>query len=219
MKPNFRFLTAFVILILAVGMACSSFGGGEPTPYPTLPPVPTNPPVQQQQQQQEQPQGQNQNQQEQPVSSDIITFTDENGLAAFDLPGDWTYEHSTGDNYYVDTFGSPDQTAFIENLVYDDGEPFVKSQNGKFALNLINTFYSNTGQTGDIRISSDQIMPDGSERLEWESKGGNYSGVSFFETRGSNNTTFLMFTAWWDNSSSQENLDAINNAINTYYVP
>jgi hypothetical protein len=219
MKPNFKFLTAFVILILAVGMACSTFSGGEPTPYPTLPPIPTNPPVQQQQQQQEQPQDQNQNQQEQPVSSDLVTFTDENGLAAFELPGNWTYEHSTGDNYYVDTFGSPDETAFIENLVYDDGEPFVKSQNGKFALNLINTFYSNTGQVGDIRISSDQLMPDGSERLEWTSKSGNYSGVSFFETRGSNNTTFLMFTAWWDNASAQENLDAINGAINSYRVP
>ena len=59
------------------------------------------------------------------------------------------------------------------------------------------TYYSNTGKVGDIRVSSDQIMDDGSERLEWKSKGGDYSGVSFFETRGSDNSTFLMFTAWW----------------------
>ena len=217
MKPNFRYLSAFVILIVTVGMACSSFNS-EPTPFPTLPPVPTSEPVQQQQQQNQQ-QEQNQNQDPQPVSSDLVTFTDENGLCAFDLPGDWTYEHSTGDNYYVDTFGSPDETAFIENMVYDDGEPFVKSQNGKFALNLINTFYSNTGQVGDIRISSDQIMPDGSERLEWTSKGGGYSGVSFFETRGDTNTTFLMFTAWWDDNVDQATFDTINAAIGSYRIP
>ena len=203
-------LFAFAALLLAVSLACG--GSAAPTANPTLPPVPTNAPAQQDQ-------GQQQGQQ-QSTDGGLVTFTDENGLAAFDLPGDWFYEHTTGDNYYVDRFTAPDEVSgFIENIVYNDGTAFVRSQNGQFALNLINSFYSATGQVGDIRVTSDQIMNDGSERLEWVSKSGGYSGVSFFETRGSDNATFLMLTAWWLDNADQATLDAINGAISSYHVP
>lgn len=203
---KFRMLFVFVALLAAVSLACG--GSAQPTSNPTLPPVPTTAPVQE-------------NQGQQPASDNgLITFVDENNLAAFDLPGDWTLNHSTGDNYYVDRFTSPDgASGFIENLVYNDGTSFVKSQKGKFALDLINNFYSFTGQVGDIRVTSDQIMPDDSERLEWVSKGGGYSGVSFFETRGDDNATFLMFTAWWLDTADQATLDAVNNAIASYRIP
>lgn len=93
-----RMLFAFAALLLAVSLACG--GSAEPTTEaPTLPPVPTNPPAQQEQaQEQEQSQ-------EQTTDNGLITFVDENGLAAFDLPSDWTYSHSTGDSYYV-TYGA-----------------------------------------------------------------------------------------------------------------
>ena len=204
---------AFAAILLAVSLACSALSS-EPAANPTLPPVPTEPPAQQDQQNQQQDQGQ------QSVDNGLITFTDENELAAFDLPGDWIYNHTVGENYYVDRFTASDEVSgFIESIVYNDGTPFVKSQNGKFALDLINTFYSATGQVGDIRISSDQLMPDGSERLEWKSKSSGYSGVSFFETRGSDNSTFMMFTAWWLDTADQTTLDAINNAISSYRIP
>ncbi len=210
---SYRMLFGFAALLLLVSLACG--GSAEPTPYPTIPPVPTNPPVEQQQQTEE-PSNQGQT----TTDNSLVTFVDENNLAAFDLPGDWFYEHSTGDNYYVDRFTSPDEVSgFIENIVYNDGTPFVKSQKGKFALDLINTFYSATGQVGDIRITSDQIQNDGSERLEWVSKSGGYSGVSFLETRGDDNATFLLFTAWWLDTADQETLDTINNAISSYHIP
>lgn len=211
---SYRMLFGFAALLLIVSLACG--GSGEPTPYPTIPPAPTNPPVQQEQQQ-----PQDTGNQEQTTTDDaLVTFVDENNLAAFDLPGDWFYEHSTGENYYVDRFTSPDEVSgFIENIVYNDGTPFVKSQKGKFALDLINTFYSATGQVGDIRITSDQLQSDGSERLEWVSKSGGYSGVSFLETRGDDNATFMLFTAWWLDTADQETLDIINNAISSYYIP
>ncbi|MBK6792037.1 MAG: hypothetical protein IPG80_05725 [Anaerolineales bacterium] len=84
---------------------------------------------------------------------------------------------------------------------------------------MINNFYSATGAVGDIRISSDQIMNDGSERLEWVSKSGGYSGVSFFETRGDDNSTFMMLTSWWMGSADQATIDTINNAIASYRIP
>lgn len=205
MKSN-RMLFGFVALLVIVSLACG--GSSEPTAAPTIPPAPTNPPV-------EQPT----EQQQQGSSDELVTFTDGNGLLAFDLPGDWTYEQTSDTNYYVDTFTSPDGSALIESLVYNDGTAFVKSQKGKFALDLINTFYSATGQVGDIRVTSDQIMDDGSERLEWTSKSGGFSGVSFLETRGADNSTFLLFTAKWLNDADQSVFDAINNAIASYRIP
>jgi hypothetical protein len=227
MKSQYRMLSAFVVLLVAISCMCSG-GNAVPTAIPTnaLPPTsavaPTNapPPTSA---------GAPTSNVPQPPSNDpppsngnssaLVTFTDQNNYLAFDLPGDWTYKNNPGDKFYTDVFTSPDGAAKIESLVYDDGTAFVKSQNGQFALYLLNTFYSNTGQVGDIRISGDQIQKDGSERLEWTSKGGGYSGYSYFETRGSNNNVFLMFTAWWVNGTDQTTLDTINNAISSYYIP
>lgn len=218
---SYRMLFGLMALLLAVSLACG--GSAQPTPFPTLPPVPTNPPVQQQEQQQQQ-------QQEQQTSDGgMVTFVDQNNLLAFDLPGDWTYSNKDHgrDIYsdvtaYSDTFTSPDGSAKIESLVMyaDPGVKVTNSISQGVALDILNTYYSSTGtNNGDIRIKSDQIMKDGSERFEWTSKGGNYSGVSYFEVRGDDKRTWLMWTLWWDNSADQATLDVINNAINTYYVP
>jgi hypothetical protein len=198
-----------------------------PPPNPTLPPVPTNAPAQDQGQQQ-QDQG-NQQGQQQTTDNGIVTFVDQNNLLGFDLPGDWTYEHTDhGDaiysdvTAYSDTFTSPDGFAKIESLVMfaNAGVTVNNSTSQAVALDILNTYYSSTGKNnGDIRIKSDQIMKDGSERFEWISKGGNYSGVSFFEVRGDDKRTWLMWTAWWDNSTDQAVLDVIDQAITTYYIP
>lgn len=207
---QYRMLFAFAAIMLAVSLACG--GSSAPaTENPTLPPAPTQAAA---------PTDAPAQPQDQPADNGLVTFTDENGLAAFDLPGDWTYSHSTGDSYYVDRFTTPDGfSGLVESLVYNDGTAFVNSQKGKFALDLINTFYSTTGQAGDIKVTGDQIMPDGSECLEWTSKSGGYSGMSFFETRGDDNSTFMMFSLWWDDGADQSVLDVINNAIASYRIP
>lgn len=212
---QYRMLFVFIALMLAVSLACN--GGSTPTaaPIPTKAQSVPNPP------------SNNGNPPANPPSngnsvgssSDLVTFTDKNDLMAFELPGDWTYENGSDTNYYYDTFTSPDGTAKMESLVYNDGTPFVASQNGQFALGLLHNIYSNTGKEGDIRVSDDSIQADGSERLIWESKSGGYSGVSFFELRGSDKKTFLMLTAWWSNDSDQANVDAINAAIASYRIP
>jgi hypothetical protein len=123
---------------------------------------------------------------------------------------------------YTDTFTSPDESVIIESLVMF-ANPGVKVDNSTsqyVALDILNTYYSSTGtNNGDIRISSDQIMQDGSERFEWTSKGGDYSGVSFFEVRGDDKRTWLMWTAFWSNNVDQTMLDIVDNAIATYAIP
>ena len=211
LKP-FLFL---IILIAVVSLACQAFSGSS-DPEPAPPPAPVQEePQQPAQEPEEQPA---QTQEPLPVSdSEYIVFSDRNDLYQIEVPGDWVQSDTTGDSYYIDQFKSPDGNALIENLVYDDGDPFTGRSNGKFALGLLHTFYSNTGKEGDIRISDDKIMPDGSERLSWSSREGGYSGMSFFEVR--NGTTFLMFTVEWADEAESDYTDILNRAIESYVVP
>ncbi len=153
-------------------------------------------------------------------STGLVTFTDQNKYFAIDLPSDWTHTQDVDkqNNYwYQDTFKSPDGNAKVDSIVYNDGTPWTGSQNGAFALQLLNQYYSNTGKEGDIRVSGDSIQKDGSERLDWTSKGGNYSGESFFEIR--NRMAFLMLTIMWDNNYASQYQTTLDDAISSYRVP
>lgn len=210
-------LFAFLFVFVLVSLACTG-GQGTPTPVPTQP--------QQQEPQQQEPQQQPQQEpQQEPdplptpteepqATGGWTTFTDENDYFQIDVPADWNYSHEIGDYYYIDQFKSPDEQALVENLVYDEGTAFTGGVNGKFALALLHNFYSNTGKEGDIRITDDNLQPDGSERLMWESRGGGYSGISYFEVR--NKTTFLMFTVEWINSAEDLYFDTLNSVIESY---
>jgi hypothetical protein len=146
-----------------------------------------------------------------------VTFTDQNKFYQIDVPGDWSHTTSSGEHYYIDTFTSPEKGAVIESIVYDDGTPFTGKDNGRFALQLLNQEYSQTGAEGDIRISEEKMQADGSDRLVWTSKSGGYSGISFFEIR--DKTTFLMFTVDWGDNYKDQYLDTLNGVIASYRVP
>ena len=218
MKTQYRMLFAFVALLLAVSLACN---GGQTSP--TVAPVPTKQPAPTQASAPNsivpQPPALNNPPPSNGNSSDIVTFTDENNLLAFDVPGDWAYEQLTYENAYIDRITSPDGSAIVDSLVYNDGAAFTGNDNGRFALQLLHQYYSSTGKEGDISISADEIQPDGSEKLTWKSKGGGYSGVSFFELRGDDRMTFLMFTLYYSNDADQAVLDILDNAITTYKIP
>jgi hypothetical protein len=154
-----------------------------------------------------------------PTDSVGATFVDQNNLFAIDLPADWTRSTESQSDHYTDTFTSPDGLAKIESLIYNDGQPFDESKNKDFALYLLNTYYSSTGKAGDIIINSDQMMENGTQRNEWNSKSGGYSGVSFFEIRGDDKATFLMFTAQWKDGTEQATLDIVNQVIATFRLP
>jgi hypothetical protein len=210
-------LLAFLFVFVLVSLACNG-GLGTPTPVPPQPQpqepqqqvqLPT-PEPQQEPQQQVQPTPEPQQQ----TSGGLNTFTDENNYFEIQVPADWDYSHEIGDYYYIDQFKSPDEQALVENLVYDEGNAFTGNVNGKFALALLHTFYSATGKEGDIRITDDNIQPDGSERLIWESRSGGYSGISYFEVR--EKTTFLMFTVEWVNSAEDLYFDTLNSVIESY---
>jgi len=209
---GFVILVSLLVFLLGVNLACS-FSADTPAAVPTptrevVIPTQSNP---------------NPPEATQPPPIEPNTqggwhdFTDENNLYTIRVPGNWGYKQERGDNYYIDLFKSPDEQALVESIVYDDGTPFTGGQNGKFALKLLNEFYSNTGDVGDIRVIGDQIQPDGSERLEWTSKSGGYSGYSYFEVR--NKTTFLMITIEWVDSVKDNYIDTLNQIIESYTIP
>jgi hypothetical protein len=141
------------------------------------------------------------------------TFTCPNNLCTFSAPYGWSYGHDeTSFNFTInDKFSSPDGRTFIDSTIYDDGSAISKSVAGQFALGLLKEFYAK-----DIVVVGDEVQSDGSERLDWKSPGGGYSGESFFETRG---TTFLMWT-WVVNSDYFDLYDPLwNNIVGSYTIP
>jgi len=211
-KRSFLYLIAYVVSILAVGLACAALSG-TPTTEPT-----SNPPTQQSLP----PTSDNSTSvtSTNPAAStgsDLVTFTDQNNYYQIDVPSEWVHTQTTNDYGYIDTFTSPDKGALVENIVHDEGISFQGGINGKYALQLLNQGYSNTGKEGDIKVTNDSIQKDGSERLTWSSKGGKYSGVSFFEVR--KKTTFLMFTVLWDDQAQSTYVDVLDKVISSYRIP
>jgi hypothetical protein len=141
----------------------------------------------------------------------IYTFTGPGSLFEIEVPLPWTYETTEGEVAIVDTFYSPDDHGIVQNITYDDGVEINRSEAGAFALSLLRDYYAE-----DIIITDDQVQPDGSERLTWNSPSGNYSGISFLETRG---TTFLMFSVLWDNPYEVDYFDTLDYIISTYTTP
>lgn len=215
---QYRMLFAFVALMLAVSLACLG-STATPAAVPTVPPPPTkesaplNPPSNPSSDNPASPGGN---------GSGFITVEDQNKLYQFDIPADWSYEATDlgnplySDVYMIaDTWTSPDESAVVEGVVGNSkGFNFDGTTSTRVALDTLNYLYSYTGQEGDIRISKTATAQDGSTRFDWSSKGGDYSGISWFEVRGTR--TFLMWTVDWGNGADQAILDIVDNAINTY---
>jgi hypothetical protein len=141
----------------------------------------------------------------------IYTFYGPDDIFSIEVPSSWYHEVTTGEFTVVDTFYSPDDHAIIQNVAYDEGVPISKSEAGAFALELLRSYYAE-----DITITDDQVQSDGSERLTWHSQSGGYRGVTFFESRG---TTFLLFTAMYDDPYEDIYLDVLDYTISTYEAP
>jgi len=225
-------LFVFIAILVSVSLACGAFApAAEPTatPFPTNPPPPTAAPLPTSDSQLPNPSGPSNpaggnagNSSQAGTSSDIVTVEDQNRLYLFDIPGDWSYISNELGNeiysdvyMYADTWTSPDGSAVIEGISgVSQGFNFDGTTSTAVSLDLLNTYYSSTGKEGDIRISKTAIVEDGSTQFNWTSKGGGYSGISWFEVRG--DKTFLMWTVNWGNDADQAILDILDNAINTY---
>ncbi len=146
-----------------------------------------------------------------PIYNDFWTYTAPNNLFTMRVPMAWYYTYETGDNLVLETFKSPDNQAYVESIVYDDGTAYSKTDAGKITLQILRDAYAS-----DLKITDDQVQPDGSERLTWHSKSQDITGITFFETR---DTSFLLLTMVASNATFDWYLDLFNTILNSYDVP
>ena len=151
---------------------------------------------------------------QQPLYNDVWTFTAPNDLFEMDVPIAWYYSTSSDSEgtTVLDRFDSPDGQAFIESIVYDDGTPFSKQEAGKAALAILREFYAD-----DLKVTDDQVQPDGSERLIWHSQKQGLSGVTFFEVR--NDTTLLFLNMVSSDDTVDMYADLFEAILSSYLVP
>jgi hypothetical protein len=139
-------------------------------------------------------------------------FTAPDELFAFYVPYGWAYTTDTDDVATLDSFNSPDDVTSVESIVYDDGTEISQSLAGEFALTLLREFYD----FGDVRVSTDEPLADGRERLTWSSAASGVDGISYFESRG---TTFIMLTWIVEQDYTAFYVPLWNEIADSYYVP
>jgi hypothetical protein len=129
---------------------------------------------------------------------------------SYNVPIFWSEKQSSGQNTIVDTYSSPDEHAWVQSLVFNDETAISKRVAGLVTLFLLNNYY-----TKDIVITSDQIFPDGKERLAWYSPSGKYHGISFF---ASIPPAFLLHSVIYDDNYGSIYLPVLNEVIQTFQL-
>lgn len=142
----------------------------------------------------------------------VYKFTDPNNLFEFKVPYGFTHATTTGTNTNIETFTSPDQLSYVENIEYDNGKPVSKSDAGALALSLLRQVY----KLDDLQVTDDTPQSDGSERLTWNSAAKGLDGESFFESRG---TPFLLLTWVVDTNQYDFFKPVWSTLIKSYQVP
>jgi len=199
---GYQLLIGFAMLLMSIGIACN--GGAAPVAQPAQQPTPV-------------PSNSNTNNSSPAANGSApVIFIDRNKFFQIEVPGDWKHSTNSGPHAYLDQFLSPDGKAMVENITYNDGTPFKGAQNGQFALLLIRQFHSN-GKEGDLRVSEDKIMTDGTERLTWSSNGRGFSGLSYFKVRDGVN--FLMFSLESADDHQIAYLEVLNKIQASYSTP
>lgn len=134
----------------------------------------------------------------------------QNNYFSITVPPYWGIRHTSGEKTVVDTISSPDERAFLQTIIYDDGLPLSRM----VAANLVRTMLREQ-YAKDIAVYSDTLLADGREKLAWNSELGNYQGITWFEPRG---TTLLALTMMWDSDLTEYYQGALENMVNTYKV-
>ena len=149
---------------------------------------------------------------DQPIYNDWWTFNADYDYFTMQVPLAWYYAYTTTDDLIVDLFTAPDNKAFIESIIYDDGTVFDKSDIGRIVLEYLRNAYAE-----DLKVTDDQVQPDGSERLFWHSANNYLTGITFFERRG--DTTILVLTLASDDDVWETYVDLFDMVLTSYDIP
>ena len=139
-------------------------------------------------------------------------FTGPDELFAFNVPYGWAHTSDSEESATLDSFNAPDDVTYIETIIYDDGTEISQSLAGDFALTLLKDYYD----FNDVRVSTDEPLEDGREKLTWASKASGVDGISYFEAR---DTTFIMLTWVVDQAATNFYLPLWKEIADSFHVP
>ena len=124
------------------------------------------------------------------------------------IPTSWMHTQKIAKYTLIDTFASPDKQAFIQAVIYDDGQAVSLTDAGAFIRTLLRNYYAE-----DIIITSDLVVANGRERLHWYSNSAGYSGDTVFEVKG---TAFLLFTVMYNDNAQAIYADRLEQILLDY---
>lgn len=145
-----------------------------------------------------------------PIYSFDPASTQSNGSFSIMVSPYWGMHRIKDDYSIVETFSSPDHQAFIQTLVYDDGNRMTMKIAGEIALSLLRNNY-----TTEIIITKDEILPDGREKLTWGSLESNYQGIITFITHG---TSAQILAVVWDQDPDDYYETVLNEVVASYML-
>jgi hypothetical protein len=128
-----------------------------------------------------------------------------------DIPEAWTHESQVREYSSLEIFTSPDQHAVLQAIVYDDGKEINKSVAGKFALVLLGNYF-----TQDLWVTEDRLLPDGAEKLSWNSPEGGFQGTMQIYTL---DTTLLIIASVVDDEYQSDYWEVFQIAFGSISFP
>lgn len=139
-------------------------------------------------------------------------YTDPDKLFQFSVPYAWTQAYQKGSNNSLVTFTSPDNHSSFQNFTLDDITTASTTDAGALAREQLASFLNIT----DLKVTADQVQPDGSHLLVWNSAAGGIDGELFYETRGK-----LFLELFWVVDSADHSLfkPAWTTLATSYAIP
>ncbi len=133
-------------------------------------------------------------------------------LFMMNVPAPWYFVSDSDALSTFDSFVAPAEDAGIDVIAVFSPDAVSNTLAGDVTLGLLRDFYAS-----DLRVTDDQVMPDGSERLVWYSESQGILGVTFFEVRDTN--TYLFLTMYTQAEYVDLYTPLFDDLLNTYVVP
>jgi len=146
---------------------------------------------------------------EHPLYAIRMQYTAPNELFELTVPLAWMiFSEEADSETWVETFVAPTADALIDVIVIslEEGEVDIQAA-GKVTLLVMREFY---GQ--DLRVTDDQVLPDGRERLTWTT--GAHRGITFFDVPTP--STYLFLTVGADKDKWELYAPMFDEILETY---
>ncbi len=93
----------------------------------------------------------------------------------------------------VEGFLAPDKRASVQVVIFSKGSLVTQEVKASKTLEIMRKLYGY-----DLRASTDKVLPDGREQLEWYAARRGISGITYFDSAG---TSIFIFSVVWNDAT------------------